>query len=120
MVTFATKEIRDMVRANASKLALLPKDTAGIRLEIPDYLQGNFRTLQNAAFQIRKKHPGAKRNVLFDEDNLDLALDIKISDGDDWSRIFPADAKAAGARPGRGQAARRNLGSAEISSMMSE
>ena len=34
VVLFLTKEKRDLVRSNAAKLGLLPKDTAGIRLEL--------------------------------------------------------------------------------------
>ena len=119
--TFPTKEIRDMIRGNASKLGLLPKDSAGIRLELPDYLQNNFKVLQNAAYQIKTRNPGCKRNVLFDDDNLDLALDIKLSDADDWRRISPGDARTAGARAtggGGSGASKKRLNPDSISSMM--
>ena len=60
VVVFATKEVRDSVRASASKLAasLTP---AGIRLEIPDYFQTNFRALENVAYRLKQKHPSLKR-----------------------------------------------------------
>ena len=120
VVTFENKEERDRVRSNASKLALLPKDTAGIRLKLPDFLQSTFNVLQNAAYQIKKKNPAAKRNILFDDNNLNLALDVKVNDASEWKRILPDDARAAGARPGRGPNGRENLDAASISSMMSE
>ena len=117
--TFDTKDTRDMVRANASNIALLPASSpAGIRLEIPDFLQNNFKVLQNAAYQIKQNNRGAKRNVLFDDDKMDLALDIKLSDAVGWQRISPAEARTAGARAGKGPSARKNLDASEISSMM--
>ena len=120
IVLFSSKDRRDLVRSNASKLGLLPKDTAGIRLELPDFLQNNFKILQNAAYQIKKKTPGAKRNVLFDDDNLDLALDVNLGGAAGaWERIFPSDARTAGARAGRGPNARKHLDPASISGMMS-
>ena len=119
VVTFENKETRDKIQSNASKLSLLPKDSAGIRLELPDFLQSNFNVLQNAAYQIKKKSPGARRNILFDDHCLNLALDVKLKEAAEWQRILPEDARAAGAKPGRGPNARKNLDAASISSMMS-
>ena len=118
VVTFQTKEFRDLVRSSAQKLSLLPPNTAGLRLEIPDFLQNNFKVLQNAGYQIKKKSQGARRNVIFDDEDLDLALDVRVDDQGDWQRIRPAEARAAGARPGKGTSARRSLDAASISSMM--
>ena len=52
MVTFASKEVRDAVRALAYKLAN-SAEPADIRLEVPDYLQANFRALENAAYRLK-------------------------------------------------------------------
>lgn len=119
-VLFDTKEARDMGRGNTLKLALLPANTAGVRLKIPNYLHNNFKTFQNAAYQIKQKSPAAKRNVFFDDDNLNLALDVKLSEAGEWQRISPGEARAVGAKPGKGPASRRILDAASISSMMGQ
>ena len=96
MCTFATVEVWDIVRIAASKLADHPPGMAGLRLEIPGYLQPHFRVLQNIGFKICSRHPGARRNIVFDDGRQDLALDVKISDAEDWATILPEDAKGNG------------------------
>ena len=44
---------------------------------------------------MKKAHPGMKRNVRFDDEALDLVLDVKLSDGHPWKRIRPSQAQAA-------------------------
>ena len=101
MVTFASKEVRDAVRGAAYRLANCPHP-AGIRLEVPDYLQKNFRALENIAYQIKQKNPHLKRNVKLDELRMDVVMDIQIKDRDDWKTVLPEHAEqAARARPQR-------------------
>ena len=101
IVTFENREDRDAVRAAAPSLASF-RDDAGMKLHIPDHLQRSFRALMNLAFDLKKKHPGLKRNVKFDDVNLDLYLDVQLKADDEWQRIDPGQAvEATKGRPGR-------------------
>ena len=70
------------------------------------------------AYHIKQNNRGAKRNVLFNDDAMDLALDIKLTDDGSWQRITPAEARTARARAGRGPTSCQNLDAASISLMM--
>ena len=95
-VVFPTKEIRDVVRGKAANLALLPKDVkAGIRLEVPDFLQENFKALEQIGYRIKRNNPEARRNIIFDDARHDLALDVKAGSDVEWCRILPENAKQA-------------------------
>ena len=83
VVTFESKEVRDTVRAAAHKLAN-SQTPAGIRLEVPDYLQTNFRALENIAFRLKKKHKNLRRNIKLDDHRLDVIMDVKVDDGSEW------------------------------------
>ena len=99
IVVFPNKEMRDRVRSHASNLAKLPASVkAGVRMEIPDFLQANFRALEQVGYRIKQGNQRARRNILFDDDRLDLALDVKPDDGLDWVRILPAQARRAKAK----------------------
>ena len=93
-VEFESKQVRDMVKAAAPNLANF-RDTAGMRLDLPDHLQREFTALMNLSYDLKKKHAGLKRNVKFDETDRSLFMDIKLDGDSDWRRIKPADAEAA-------------------------
>ena len=51
IVVFPNKEMRDRVRSHASNLAKLPPGVkAGVRMEILDFLQANFRALEPVSY----------------------------------------------------------------------
>ena len=91
LVHFLSVEARDVVRSSASNLAGRGQDV-GIRLEIPNGLRSSMKALQAISFDIKSKHEGAKRNILFDDEALDLVLDISIEEGK-WRRISSNQAK---------------------------
>ena len=68
--------------------------------------------LQSASFAIKQKHPAAKRNVLFEDESLDLVLDFCLREGETWRRMTveqaaAVDKKRSGsAGRGRGKAVR--------------
>ena len=66
-VTFESKNARDAVQAKASSLANY-REEAGMLLLIPDHLQKVFKALMAMAYDLKKKFPGLRRNVKFDED----------------------------------------------------
>ena len=89
IVVFSNKETRDAVRSAATNLAGHGK-AAGIRMQVPGFLLTNFRALENLGYQMKKVNPSVRRVVKFDDDNMDVMMDVKI--GDQWRRVRPADA----------------------------
>ena len=71
---FESQEICDTVRRVAKELA--GEKDAGIRLEIPRYLQSSLKSLEAVSFALKKKNPEMKRNIKFDDDYMDLVLDF--------------------------------------------
>ena len=67
----------------------------GIRLEVPDFLQENFKALEQIGYRIKRNNPEARRNIIFDDSRLDLALDVKAGVDVEWCRILPESAKQA-------------------------
>ena len=94
VVVFETKEIRDHVKAQAHRLAN-HDDEVGMRLEIPNHLQKDFRLLMKLSYTLKKKHPQLKRSVKFDEEALGMYMDIQMRTDGNWSRIKPEQAKTA-------------------------
>ena len=94
IAVFESKHIRDAVKAAAPNLANF-RETAGMRLHIPDHLQRSFQALMNLSFDLKKRHPTLKRNVKFDEEDGGLYMDIKLNDEAEWRRVKPDQAAAA-------------------------
>ena len=88
---FPDATTRDAVRSAAFNLA---GSNAGMRLEIPDNLRASLRALESVSYKWKKRHPGLKRNVKFDDEVMDLVLDIKIDDNATWRKIRPEQAMA--------------------------
>ena len=72
IVGFSSAEVRDIVRRAARELA--GDLQSGIRLEIPQFLQPNLKALESVSYVLRRKHPGMKHNVKFDDEKMDLVL----------------------------------------------
>ena len=92
MATFENREVADAVRSKASSLAGRG-NSAGIRLHVPGHLLTNFKLLENLGYQMRAVDSSVRRIIKFDDQNLDLIMDVKIRDN--WKRIRPAEARAA-------------------------
>ena len=71
-VTFETKQVRDLVKAQGPNLATY-RDEAGMRLQVPDHLQKNFRALMLVAYDLKKKYPDLRRNIKFDKEKLECS-----------------------------------------------
>ena len=69
-VEFPSVELRDIVRGAAYNLAGMPE--AGIRLEIPHHLMANFKALNAASYRLKQKYKDCRRNVKFDDEDMDL------------------------------------------------
>ena len=104
VVTFEEKAVRDAVKAQAHKLAD-HRETAGMRLQIPDHLQKTFRSLMNLSYELKKRNPDLRRSIKFDEDTMSMFMDIQTTTGGNWRRVEPEQAakfnadKRVGASP---------------------
>ena len=88
-VIFESVEERDEARSHARNL--VPK-AAGLRNDVPDHLRSSERVLDSVAFQLRRKFPAMKRNVKFNDRELDLQMDF-CTGGKKWQTILPHDAR---------------------------
>ena len=109
VITFATVEARDVVRGAAVNLGVHGPEV-GMRLEIPNHLRRSMRILQTASFSMKQKNPAAKRNVLFDDESMDLVLDFCLREGEAWRRMNVRQAASATRRLGGRQGAATSTG----------
>ena len=95
IAVFSSSEVRDTVRRAAKELAGDPG--AGIRLEIPGFLQPSLKALESVSFALKQKNPKMRRNVKFDDVEMNLVLDFSLDPdgGAPWRKIRPAQALAA-------------------------
>ena len=116
LVTFESARDRDDVRSFAKNLE---RRGRGLRLEVPDHLWPSFRVLQSVGYELKQKHPGLKRNVLFDNDKKDLKLDVCTGTDQPWRTIFPDGARQSLANMGKTvTAAKSTLSLGEIDDLL--
>ena len=86
---FSSVDVRDAVRGAAKELAGSPD--AVIRLEIPTSLQPSLKALETVSFHLKKKHPKLRRNIKFDDAEMDLVLDFSTDPdfGAPWRKVRP-------------------------------
>ena len=93
LVTFDTVEARDVVRGAATNLAGKGQEY-GVRLEIPNHLRSAMKALQTVSYELRQRNQEARRNILFDDNAMDLVLDFQLQPTAPWRRVSSAQAKA--------------------------
>ena len=91
IVTFSNIDTRDAVKGAARNLAGLGSEY-GVQHEIPNHLKTAMSALQSISWEIKQKHPDSKRNVLFDDQTLDLVLDFCVCE-DPWRRLTSRQAR---------------------------
>lgn len=91
VVQFPTVNLHDVVRGAAYNLAGEKK--CGIRLEIAHHLMNNFKALSTASYKLKQKYPDCKRNIKYDDERCDLALEFKTCTDGQWRRLRPEQAK---------------------------
>lgn len=92
IVTFKEAAVRDDVMGNAGKLAPFisheGRSTAGMRMEVPDFLKQQFRTLFRYGQTLRGRHgQGTRRHVKFDDGSWGLYLNVRLPSDDNWSKV---------------------------------
>ena len=93
-ITFSSQFFRDEF---ASKGRLLGAEidqegrpTAGFRLDIPDFLAGDFKLLNEYGFRMRNVHgKETKKYIKYDDDQFSLFLELKLPQADSFIRIGP-------------------------------
>ena len=118
IITFPDVETRDAVRSAAPRLA--GKKDMGMRLEIPEALRPSLRALDSTSYLLKQTNPLLKRNIKYDDEVMDLVMDIKLNEAAPWRKIRPdqaMDAKKNRAVPSRED--RVELDSAAIQSFLS-
>ena len=99
VVTYRTVEARHAVKGSAKNLAGKGQEY-GVRLQIPNRLKTAMSALQSASYEIKQRHPGARRNVLLEDESMDLVLDFCIEEGGPWRRMTSKQARARKAKSG--------------------
>ena len=83
---------RDLVFRQAGNLAASREgkhpNSVGLRLQIPTHLLGKFNTLNQHGFDLKRKYgDGLKRHIKFDDMELDLVMDVRLPEGEEWIRV---------------------------------
>ena len=91
LVTFESFVERDQVKAGGVNLA--GKNDVGMSIHVPGHLLEGLFALNAVGYSIKAKHNGVKRAVKFDDQLMDIYMDICING--QWKRITPAEAKQA-------------------------
>ena len=80
--------------------------TAGLRLEIPEELMGQFRLLSRFGARLRARHgSGTKRHIKFDDLEGALFMNIKLPGDEAWSRVTAETARLDMERTARDESA---------------
>ena len=99
LVTFFCPRKRDMLLSRSPNLTARSdasgRPTAGLRLEIPDELLGQFRVLSRFGTRLRVRHGlGTKRHIKFEDYDGTLFINIKLPGDETWSKVTVDTAKA--------------------------
>ena len=93
LIRFLNTQTRDTVQSFAPNLAEAA-GTACLRMEIPDFLRGLFRTFEMHAAALRAKYGQVKRSIRFDDAGMSLVMDVKL-ENTQWHRINADEVRAA-------------------------
>ena len=94
LIVFRDEECRETILSYARNLSgYVNKDgdpSAGLRLEIPDFLASTHKLLLNVCFYLKTKHGKETRQIIkFDDIDQSLYLAFKMNGSDQWKRITP-------------------------------
>ena len=102
LVEFTDAATRELILSYARNLASYIDDegkpTAGIRMQIPDFLEREFKLLENYGYQMRRHGVGTRRIIKYDIIERNLMLSYKPPNSEEWTRITPQMAQLRKAR----------------------
>ena len=98
-VTFKEPHMRDIVLSYARNLQTYVSEdgqpTAGLRMEIPDYLAKTHKQLDTYGYYLKQKHGKHTRRIIkYDIPEMSLFLSYRLPNSPVWKRISPALARA--------------------------
>ena len=94
LVTFGEITDRDLFFSKARNLSEYRAPTAVIRLDIPPFLLGTFKMLNNHGYEIRKANGNdTRRYIKYNEESLSLFLEVKLPNQTKWIKIRPEQAR---------------------------
>ena len=96
-IILSSTEARDYIYSRGPRLARYvdedKKPTAGFRVEVPDYLAGEWRLLDDLGYRLKREHgPGTKKYIKYDDYNYSLYLEVRLPGSSNWTRISPESA----------------------------
>ena len=92
LVVLRDVQIRDMVFRHASNLSAWRDNdrdnSVGVRLQIPTHLLGKFNTFSQHGYDLPNKYgPGLKRHIRFYDTELDLCMNVKLPNSEEWFTV---------------------------------
>ena len=60
--------------------------------EIPESLRPSLRALESMSYLLKQSNPSLKRNIKYDDEVMDLVMDIKLNESTPWWKIRPEQA----------------------------
>ena len=117
IVSYHSTDVRDAVKAAAKNLAGKGRDF-GVRLELPNHLKSAMKALQSVSYELKTKFPEARRNVLFDDETMDLVLDFCTREGEPWKRLNSAQASARKKKKPAESGSKSSLRDGELESLL--
>lgn len=93
-VTFTDFRTRDWIVSKGKCLAKYVneegKPTVGFRLDVPDFLAGDFKALEDYGFSMRSTHGRlTRRYIKYDEEEYSLFMELRLPESPVWLRITP-------------------------------
>ena len=91
LIRFKSSRTRDLIQSYALNLAN-HQGKAGLRLQIPEHLRGLHKMYESHGDRLKKEQgPGLKRSINLDDATQSLVMDVKLSEDDEWLRIYRED-----------------------------
>jgi hypothetical protein len=97
-VTLQDARARDFIAGKGKMLADYIKQdgtpTAGMKMDVPDYLASDYSALDDIGFKLKKKHGKETRKYIrYDDEEYSLYLEVRLPGTSNWLRISPKQAR---------------------------
>ena len=94
LVVFREEDTRELVLSYSRSLADYKDEqgrpTAGLRMEVPDFLGSTFKLLESVSIYLKQKHgPESRRLIKYDDVDMSLYIAFRPKGSTSWRRISP-------------------------------